>query len=205
VLIVGVAGGTGSGKTTLARTMLKELGNNNAVLIPHDSYYKDNKDLPFEERKNLNYDHPDAFETQLLIDQLKRLQLGEKIEMPTYDYSQHTRSSDSITINPCPVILVEGILVLAESKLREFFDIKVYVDTDPDIRVLRRISRDILKRGRTFESVREQYLGTVKPMHDAFIEPSKRYADIIVPEGGYNTVALSLLISRLNSYLLQYK
>jgi len=205
VLIVGVAGGTGSGKTTLARTMLKELGNSNAVLIPHDSYYKDNKDLSFEERKNLNYDHPDAFETKLLIDHLKRLQLGDKIEMPTYDYSQHTRSSNSITINPCPVILVEGILVLAESKLRNFFDIKVYVDTDPDIRVLRRISRDISKRGRSFESVREQYLSTVKPMHDAFIEPSKRYADIIVPEGGYNTVALSLLISRLNSYLLQYK
>lgn len=205
MLIVGVAGGTGSGKTTLARTMLKELGNSNAVLIPHDSYYKDNKDLSFEERKNLNYDHPDAFETKLLIDHLKRLQLGDKIEMPTYDYSQHTRSSNSITINPCPVILVEGILVLAESKLRNFFDIKVYVDTDPDIRVLRRISRDISKRGRSFESVREQYLSTVKPMHDAFIEPSKRYADIIVPEGGYNTVALSLLISRLNSYLLQYK
>lgn len=175
------------------------------MLIPHDSYYRERSNLTLEERKKINYDHPDAFETDLLIEHLEKLRAGQPVEMPTYDYTLHTRADKTILLNPKPIAIVEGIVVLAEEELRRQFDIKVYVDTDPDIRVLRRIRRDILDRGRTIESVHKQYLTTVKPMHDAFIEPSKRYADIIIPEGGHNSVALSLLYSRLLEHLTQEK
>ncbi|MEC9488279.1 MAG: uridine kinase [Halanaerobium sp.] len=205
MFIVGVAGGTGSGKTTLARTLVKKLGREDVLLIPHDSYYRERSNLTLEERKKINYDHPDAFETDLLIEHLEKLRAGQPVEMPTYDYTLHTRADKTILLNPKPIAIVEGIVVLAEEELRRQFDIKVYVDTDPDIRVLRRIRRDILDRGRTIESVHKQYLTTVKPMHDAFIEPSKRYADIIIPEGGHNSVALSLLYSRLLEHLTQEK
>ncbi|HEX7712919.1 MAG TPA: uridine kinase [Bacillota bacterium] len=201
MLIIGIAGGTGSGKSTVAEALQRELGPENVALISQDSYYADLADLPFEERAKRNYDHPDAFENGLLIDHLRRLRNGETVEVPVYDFSQHARTSRKISVTPRPVIVVEGILILIEAALRTEFDIKVYVDTDADTRVIRRITRDIEERGRTLESVCRQYLNTVKPMHEAFIEPSKRYADIIIPVGGYNTVALSLLVSRIESYL----
>ena len=201
MLIIGIAGGTGSGKSTVAEALRRELGPENVALISQDSYYADLADLPFEERAKRNYDHPDAFENGLLIDHLRRLRNGETVEVPVYDFSQHARTSRKISVTPRPVIVVEGILILIEAALRTEFDIKVYVDTDADTRVIRRITRDIEERGRTLESVCRQYLNTVKPMHEAFIEPSKRYADIIIPVGGYNTVALSLLVSRIESYL----
>ena len=201
MLIIGIAGGTSSGKSTVAEALQRELGPENVALISQDSYYADLADLPFEERAKRNYDHPDAFENGLLIDHLRRLRNGETVEVPVYDFSQHARTSRKISVTPRPVIVVEGILILIEAALRTEFDIKVYVDTDADTRVIRRITRDIEERGRTLESVCRQYLNTVKPMHEAFIEPSKRYADIIIPVGGYNTVALSLLVSRIESYL----
>jgi uridine kinase len=201
MLIIGIAGGTGSGKSTVAESLQKELGPANVALISQDSYYADLANLPFEERAKRNYDHPDAFENELLIEHLDQIRGGKSIEVPIYDFSQHARTSKKIPITPHPVIVVEGILILAESALRKTFDIKVYVDTDADTRVIRRITRDIEERGRTLDSVCKQYLNTVKPMHEAFVEPSKRYADIIIPVGGYNTVALSLLVSRIESYL----
>lgn len=201
MLIIGIAGGTGSGKSTVAEALEKELGCANVALISQDSYYADLADLPFEERAKRNYDHPDAFENSLLIKHLDQIRKGKTIEVPVYDFSQHARTSKKIPVTPHPVIVVEGILILAEPALRKAFDIKVYVDTDADTRVIRRITRDIEERGRTLNSVCTQYLTTVKPMHEAFIEPSKRYADIIIPVGGHNTVALSLLVSRIESYL----
>ncbi|NLJ85880.1 MAG: uridine kinase [Firmicutes bacterium] len=203
MLFIGVAGGTGSGKTTLAKSLCNQLGEDTAVLIPYDSYYKHLPHLTFQERSRLNYDHPDAFETELLVSHLKALRAGKAIEMPTYDFTTHLRTVQTISIGPRPVTIVEGILVLAEASLRELLDIKVYVDTDADVRVLRRMLRDIAERGRTLESVCEQYLETVKPMHDAFVEPSKRYADIIIPRGGHNAVALGILSSRINEFLAE--
>jgi len=203
MIFVGIAGGTGSGKTTLANTLINTLEENNTIFIPHDNYYKDRSHLPFAERENINYDHPDAFETNLLVSHLKKLQNGENIEMPQYDYSTHTRKAKTIKIKAKPVVIVEGILVLADEKLREMFDIKLFVDTDADIRILRRLKRDINDRNRSFESVYEQYLSTVKPMHEAFVEPSKTYADIIIPEGGMNEVANNLLLTKLQSYLAE--
>ena len=201
MLIIGIAGGIGSGKSTVAEALQKELGSANVALISQDSYYADLAVLPFAERAKRNYDHPDAFENSLLIEHLTQIRKGKTIEVPVYDFSQHARTSKKIPVTPHPVIVVEGILILAEPALRNIFDIKVYVDTDADTRVIRRITRDIQERDRTFDSVCKQYLSTVKPMHEAFIEPSKRYADIIIPVGGYNTVALSLLVSRIESYL----
>ncbi|HBF40154.1 MAG TPA: uridine kinase [Firmicutes bacterium] len=201
MLIIGIAGGTGSGKSTVAEALQKELSSTNVALISQDSYYADLSDLPFEERAKRNYDHPDAFENSLLIKQLDQIRKGKTIEVPVYDFSQHARTTRKIPVAPHPVIVVEGILILNEPALRKAFDIKVYVDTDADTRVIRRITRDIEERGRTLDSVCRQYLNTVKPMHEAFIEPSKRYADIIIPVGGHNTVALSLLVSRIESYL----
>ena len=203
MMLVGIAGGTGSGKTTLANTLIKTLETTNTILIPHDNYYKDRSHLPFSERKKVNYDHPDAFETELLVSHLKSLQSGKKINMPQYDYSTHTRKDETIKIKPKPVIIIEGILVLADEKLRNLFDIKLFVDTDSDIRILRRLKRDINDRNRTFESVYEQYLTTVKPMHEAFVEPSKSHADIIIPEGGMNDVANNLLLTKLESYIAE--
>jgi len=203
MLIIGIAGGTGSGKTTVAQAIVNGLGAPNVSLISQDSYYLDRSDLPFSERASLNYDHPDAFENSLLVFHLKTLKTGKAVDVPVYDFSQHLRRASMVQVRPRPVIVVEGILVLADERLRSMFDIKVFVDTDPDVRVLRRITRDIEERGRTLESVRRQYLETVKPMHDAFVEPSKRYADIIVPEGGLNETAISLVTSRLAQYVAE--
>ena len=201
MILVGIAGGTGSGKTTLTNTLIDALDEENTIFIPHDNYYKDRSHLSFEERENVNYDHPDAFETNLLISDLKKIQSGKKIYMPQYDYSTHTRKEKTVKVEPKPVVIVEGILVLADEKLRKQFDIKLFVDTDADIRILRRLRRDIKDRNRSFESVYDQYLSTVKPMHEAFVEPSKSYADIIIPEGGMNEVANNLLLTKLQTYL----
>ncbi|QSO47014.1 uridine kinase [Alicyclobacillus mengziensis] len=197
MLIVGIAGGTGSGKTTVAKAIVDALGEDHVALISQDAYYKDHATLTFEERSQLNYDHPESFDNELLITHLTKLHDGIDIEIPVYDFTTHTRRTDTIHIAAKPVIVLEGIHVLVEESIRKYLDIKVFVDTDPDVRVLRRVVRDIEDRGRTIESIYQQYLRTVKPMHDAFIEPSKRYADLIIPEGGENKIAISLLTSRL--------
>lgn len=201
MLIIGIAGGTGSGKTTLAKALEQELGPQKVAIISQDSYYVNHSGLSLEERLNLNYDHPNAFEESLLITHLRQLQKGQPIQVPVYDFKQHRRINKNIPVKPLPVVIVEGILILVDPGLRSIFDIKVFIDTDADTRVLRRIVRDIEQRGRTLHSVCHQYLTTVKPMHEAFVEPSKRYADIIIPEGGYNQVALGILISWIEKYL----
>jgi uridine kinase len=198
-IIVGVAGGTGSGKTTIVKEMLKGIRPDNVLLIQHDSYYKDRSHLPSEERANINYDHPDALETSLLIQHLKQLLAGEAAEIPIYDFVTHTRKPECQRVKTCRVIVVEGILILADPSLRELFDIKVFVDTDPDIRFIRRLERDIAERGRTRESVVAQYMHTVRPMHLEFVEPSKRFADVIVPEGGHNLVAVDMIVTKIRS------
>ncbi len=200
-MIVGIAGGTGSGKTTLAGVLLDRIGRDQIAYLPHDAYYRDQKDLPLEERSKVNYDHPDSLETELLIEHIRQLKDGQSVEMPIYDFTFHNRKTEAIHIEPAPVILVEGILVFVEKELRNMFDVKIYVDTDPDIRFIRRLKRDIQNRGRTVNSVINQYLKTVRPMHLEFVEASKRYADIIVPEGGLNVVALDMVIARLQSLL----
>lgn len=199
-LIIGVAGGSGSGKTTIAESVVDVVGPEHIVLVPHDAYYRDQDALSFEERAQINYDHPDSLETELLADHLKRLRAGESVPRPVYDFSTHTRSDETVTVDPESVILVEGILVLAEPELRDLMDLKVYVDTDADLRLLRRLTRDIVERGRTMDSVLEQYQATVRPMHIQFVEPSKRFADIIVPEG-YNPGAVGTVISMIRHYL----
>ena len=200
---VGVAGGTGSGKTTVARAIAGGLPDGTATLIEHDAYYRDRPDLSYEQRSELNFDHPDALETQLLIDHIGALREGEGVELPEYDFATHRRSETRRRVEPQPVIVVEGILVFADERLRSQFDLKVFVDTDADIRVFRRIRRDIEQRGRTFASVREQYYSSVRPMHLQFVEPSKRWADIIVPEGGQNLVAVELLLTKLRAVIDQ--
>ena len=200
VITIGIAGGTGSGKTTITRRILDEFGGDVSVLY-HDNYYKRHDDIPFPERKKLNYDHPNAFATPLLVQHLDALRAGQAIECPTYDYTVHNRAAETITVTPAKVIVVEGILIFAEPELRERLDIKLFVDTDADVRILRRIVRDGKERGRTLDSVVNQYLTTVKPMHEQFVEPSKRKADLIVPEGGHNLVALELLIKWVDNHL----
>jgi len=200
-IIIGVAGGTGAGKTTLADKILAVLGLNVVVVIRQDSYYKDQTDKLMEERIKTNYDHPVAFDRELLIFHIERLRSGYPIEQPIYDYKIHTRSQETIHIEPNPVIILEGILILEDYLLRELMDIKIFVDADADERIIRRLKRDILERGRDFENVTKQYLDTVKPMHLEFIEPSKRYADIIVPRGGENIIALNMIVSRIKSLL----
>lgn len=202
MMIVGVAGGTGSGKTTFAKALSK-LVPTQAVIITQDSYYASFSELSFEERVKINYDHPDSFEDSLLIEHLKALSRGESIEVPVYDFAAYTRSQDVIKVEPVPIVIVEGILVLANPELRRLFDLKIFVDNDPDVRVLRRLIRDVKERGRTLDSVQTQYLKTVKPMHEAYVEPSKKYADLIVPEGGFNTVALTTVAALLKEYLRQ--
>jgi uridine kinase len=196
-LVIGVAGGTGSGKTTVAQNLAAALPADESLIVEHDWYYRDRSGLSEEERQAVNYDHPDALETPLLVEHLKRLRAGEVIEAPRYDFKTHTRSSAIRTLFPTRTVIVEGILVLAEPELRSQFDIKIFVDTDADVRVLRRIRRDLGERGRSFESVRQQYVSTVRPMYLEFVEPSKRYADLIIPEGGNNTVAMDVLVARL--------
>lgn len=198
--VIGIAGGTGSGKTTIAHSVLEILVGEGVVLIQQDAYYRDLAHLTYEERTQINFDHPDSFETELLIEQLRLLRAGQAVDRPVYDYAAHTRNSDVVRIEPEPVILVEGILVLVEPALRDQFDLKIYIDTDADLRLMRRLRRDIVERGRTVESVLMQYETTVRPMHLQFVEPSKRYADIIVPEG-YNVGAVGTVSSMIRHYL----
>ena len=200
-LIIGIAGGSGSGKTTLALRLKERFGENEVRLIPHDSYYKRHDDLPFEERCKLNYDHPDAFDNDLLIEHLKALRAGQAIDCPIYDYADHNRSDRTLHIEPAPVLIVEGILPFVEPALCALFDYKIYVDTDADERILRRIMRDVKERGRSLDSVILQYRTTVKPMHEAFVEPSKRQADVIVPNGGENGPALEMLAHHIRSLI----
>ncbi len=200
VMILGIAGGTGSGKTTLTRRLKERFGDEVSVVY-HDNYYKRRDDLTYEERCAINYDHPNAFDTDMLLEHLAQLKAGHAVECPVYDYTVHNRSDKTVLIQPAPVIIVEGILLFAFPELCDLMDIKIFVDTDADVRILRRIVRDVNKRGRTLESVISQYLTTVKPMHEQFVEPSKRKADIIVPEGGKNTVALEMLVHRVSSHL----
>ncbi len=202
IMVLGVAGGTGSGKTTLTKALKDRFGDRISV-ISHDNYYKRQDDLSYEERYKTNYDHPNAFDTDLMIHHLQELKSGHSILCPTYDFSQHNRSDKMIEIKPAPVILVEGILLFASPELCDLMDIKVFVDTDADVRILRRILRDVKKRGRSLDSVVTQYLTTVKPMHEQFVEPSKRRADLIIPTGGKNAVALEMLIHRLENHLAQ--
>ena len=199
-LIIGIAGGSGSGKSTLTK-LLRQDFQNEVTVLNHDDYYLAQDDIPFEERCKRNYDHPDAFETALLISHLQALKAGQEIDCPVYDYTQQTRSAQTRRVSPAPVILVDGILILENPALRALLDIKIYVDTDADVRVLRRIVRDTKKRGRSLDSVIEQYLATVKPMHDAFVEPSKKFADFIIPMGGRNPVVLDMIQNRLREHL----
>ncbi len=194
---IGIAGGSGSGKTTLARLIMEHIGPEHIAFLPHDAYYKDFSHLPLEERARQNFDHPNALETDLLIEHIQALKRGEPVHRPVYDFATYSRKPETVLVEPRPVILVEGILVLAEPRLRALFDLKLYVDTDPDIRFIRRLLRDIRERGRTLDMVVEQYLRTVRPMHLEFVEPSKRYADLIIPEGGLNTVALEVILARI--------
>lgn len=200
-LVIGIAGGTGSGKTTVAQVILDRAGAENIALVPHDAYYRDLSDLPISQRKMLNFDHPDSLETGLMVEHLRALRAWQPIDMPVYDFANHQRTSTLIHLEPQPVILVEGILVFAEARLRDLFDVKIFVDTPPDIRFIRRMQRDMVERGRTLESVIKQYETTVRPMHLEFVEPSKRYADVIIPEGGLNTVAMDMVVARIDALL----
>ncbi len=196
-LVIGVAGGSGSGKTTIAQAVVEAFGGK-VSLIQHDAYYRDRPDLSFEERTQVNYDHPDSLETELLVEHLEQLRSGTAIDCPVYDFAQHLRSDVVLLVEPADVIVVEGILVLADPALREQLDLKIYVDTDPDIRLARRIRRDVEERGRSMESVLAQYFATVRPMHLEFVEPSKRYADLVIPEG-YNPRAVSTVVELIRS------
>jgi uridine kinase len=198
-VIVGVAGGTASGKTTIAEAILDRVGRERVALIQHDAYYRDLRHLSFEERCQVNYDHPDSLESDLLVAHLDALCRGESVQVPLYDFTLHARRAETRLVVPCPVILVEGILIFVERTLRERFDIKVYVDADADLRFIRRLRRDVSERRRTVESVIAQYLSTVRLMHLEFVEPSKRYADVIVPTGGYNTIAIDLVAARVKA------
>ncbi|MGQ9489407.1 MAG: uridine kinase [Anaerolineae bacterium] len=198
-ITIGVAGGTGSGKTTIALKILERVGFDRVAYVPHDAYYRDASHLPPAERARLNYDHPDALDNELLISHLRQLQAGKAVEIPVYDFVTHTRRPETRHVEPQPVILVEGILIFADKRLRDMMDVKIYVDTDADLRFIRRLKRDIEERGRKPESVINQYLTTVRPMHLEFVEPSKRYADVIIPEGGHNEVAIEMVVARLRA------
>lgn len=200
VLVIGIAGGSGSGKTTLVKRLVETFGND-VTVVSHDNYYKRHDELTYEERSQINYDEPAAFDTALMVYQLECLRHGEAVECPVYDYTVHNRSTETVRLEPRKVILVEGILIFENEALRNLMDIKIFVDTDADIRICRRIKRDVRKRGRTLESVVEQYQATVKPMHEKYVEPSKKYAHLVVLEGGKNQVALDMLVVRIRQHL----
>ncbi|HKP54080.1 MAG TPA: uridine kinase [Chloroflexia bacterium] len=200
-LTIGVAGGSGSGKTTVVRALVEAVGAENAALLPHDAYYHDYSHLSIEERAQVNWDHPDSLETSLLVKHIARLVEGQAIERPQYDFRIYSRLAETVRIEPSPVVIVDGILILVERELRDLLDIKVFVDTDADIRFIRRLTRDVAERDRPVVSVIEQYLGTVRPMHLDFVEPSKRYADLIIPEGGHNRVAIDMLVAKVQAVL----
>ena len=200
-LVIGIAGGSGSGKTTVAQAILQRVGPERISFLQHDAYYKDLSGLPPAQRIEVNFDHPNSLDSELLTQHIRDLRDGNPIEVPIYDFSHHSRTTKTYTVQARGVILVEGILIFAEPALRNLFDVKIYVDTDSDLRFIRRLQRDILERGRTTESVIKQYLNTVRPMHLEFVEPSKRYADIIIPEGGFNTAALDMVVARIESML----
>mgnify|MGYP001125104811 CR=1 FL=1 len=200
-VVIGMAGGTGSGKTTVAKEILKRAGTRLISFIQHDAYYKDLGDLPPAQRAMQNFDHPDALDNDLLIHHLKELKAGRAIRMPIYDFTTHTRTAETRLVEPHRVIILEGILIFADEALRRLMDVKIFVDTDSDIRFIRRLERDIAERGRTMDSVIRQYMGTVRPMHQEFVEPSKRYADVIIPEGGFNEVAMEMVAARIRALL----
>ena len=202
-MIIGIAGGTGSGKTTITQSIVERFGDNVTVLY-HDDYYREQHSMTYEERCKTNYDHPDAFDTDLFLEHLDKLRSGEAIESPVYDFTIHDRSDRTKSVRPAPVILIEGILIFVDSALTDRMDIKIFVDTDADVRILRRLERDVKERGRSIDSVIGQYLGTVKPMHEKFVEPSKKMADIIVLEGGRNSVALDLIMNKIDTFIKSY-
>ena len=199
-MILGIAGGTGSGKTTLTRKLCETFGADVSVVY-HDNYYKKHTDMTYQERAALNYDHPDAFDTDLMIRDIQALRRGEVIHCPVYDYTIHNRSEETVEVRPTRVVIVEGILIFADKALRDLMDVKIFVDTDADVRILRRILRDVKERGRSLDSVISQYLTTVKPMHEQFVQPSRQYADLVVLEGGHNLVALDMIVGRVRTHL----
>ena len=200
IMAIGIAGGTGSGKTTITRLLSERFGKDVSVIY-YDNYYKAHDDLTYDERAKINYDCPDAFDTELFLEDVAKLKRGEDVPCPVYDYTVHNRSNQTLLIKSAPVILLEGILLLSDERIRDLLDIKIFVDTDADVRILRRIMRDVKERKRSLESVVEQYLTTVKPMHEMYVEPSKRYANIIIPEGGHNMVAVNMLMERINAHI----
>ncbi len=200
-LVIGIAGGSGSGKTTVAQEILNRVGPDRIAFLQHDSYYKDLSGLPPAQRAEVNFDHPNSLETELLMAHIASLRDGKPVEVPIYNFSTHSRTSQTFTVAPHRVILVEGILIFTEAALRELFDVKIFVDTDSDLRFIRRLQRDIAERGRTTEAVIKQYKATVRPMHLEFVEPSKRYADVIIPEGGFNAAALDMVVARVDALL----
>jgi uridine kinase len=200
-LVIGIAGGTGSGKTTVANVILQRVGADRISFLPHDAYYRDLSHLSLAERTRINFDHPDSLESDLLVQHINQLKNWQLVQLPVYDFTNHSRTTRTIPVEPRRVILVEGILIFYEVELRKLFDVKIFVDTDADLRFIRRLQRDITERGRTTDSVVRQYLGTVRPMHLEFVEPSKRYADVIIPEGGLNAVALDMVTARIEALL----
>ncbi len=200
-IVIGIAGGSGSGKTTVANVILHRVGADRIAYLAHDAYYRDLTHLPYPQRVEVNFDHPESLETELMIRHILQLKAWQGIDLPVYDFTTHSRTNKTIRIDPQRVILVEGILIFAERALRDLFDVKIFVDTDSDIRLIRRIQRDITERGRTTETVIKQYLRTVRPMHLEFVEPSKRYADVIIPEGGFNEVAMGMVTTRIEALL----
>jgi uridine kinase len=200
-MIIGICGGTGSGKTTVARRILDNVRDECVIFLQQDSYYRNLGDMPLELRHQINFDHPDALDNDLFINHVKALRAGEAIEMPVYDFSKHARKNETIRIEPKPILILEGILIFVDAALRELMDIKIFVDTADDLRFVRRLQRDVHERGRTVESVIKQYLDTVRPMHEQFVEPSKRFADVIIPEGGYNEVGIDLISGKIQAQL----